>query len=351
MTNQEWLQQNNAKIEAMQAKLDAKLIAYNVDEEITAQEVLLADLKTQVDNLDEINLGGATATESDVLAGKTFFSGDAEIKTGTLEVPDLSATTATTDDVLQGKKFYNAQGEFVEGIYTPPTSTDNKLSQVLNGDAITLTASDLAGVTAIRQQAFNKYPNELNITIPSSVTDIGMYAFYDSKLKELKFEENSQLKTIGVMSFHNTDITSVTIPKSVTTMGSDAFSFCYDITSLTFEQGCLITEIPSSAFQNSCNIDMLDLSTCIQLTKIGNNAFSSSTIRNMILPSSLTSIGSSAMPGSLDTLTVLATTPPTLNANFAQRLATIYIPAGTLSAYQSATNWSKYSAKFVELEV
>lgn len=85
------------------------------------QETLLLNLQKQVDELPE-NSGGADvsiadAIESDVLAGKTFFSGDTELKTGTLVVPDLSATTATEEDVFEGKKFYNAQGEFVNGGY------------------------------------------------------------------------------------------------------------------------------------------------------------------------------------------------------------------------------------------
>ena len=46
-----------------------------------------------------------------------------------------------------------------------------------------------------------------------------------------------------------------------------------------------------------------------------------------------------------------ATTPPTATgAPFGtSNPKVIYIPAGTLSAYQTATNWSRYSAVYVEM--
>ena len=50
-------------------------------------------------------------------------------------------------------------------------------------------------------------------------------------------------------------------------------------------------------------------------------------------------------------MTIQSTTPPTLSNTDAISTATttIYIPYGTLSAYQSATNWSSFASKFVEL--
>lgn len=318
----------------------------DLDAELNEQESLLSDLQSQVDNLPEIDLDDATATESDVLAGKTFFSGNAELKTGTLEVPDLSATTATAEDVLQGKKFYNAQGEFVEGSYV----SVSKLPQVVNGDAVTLTASDLEGITQV-QAAFYYYPNELNITIPSTVTIIKDSAFYRCKFGSFEIEENSQLKEIESVAFSHSSIKSVHIPKSLEIMGNGAFSYCNLIESITFEQGCKIQQIPSYAFRQVGSIQMVDLTPCIQLTEIKSNAFKDSGIYNMILPSTLTTLESNSLPNILRTLTVLSTTPPSLAyAIYSIYLTTIYIPKGTLSAYQSATNWSCYANIFVELE-
>lgn len=67
--------------------------------------------------VNAVDLSIATATADDVKQGKTFYSGDATIKTGTASIPDLSQTTATAGDVLKGKEFYDASGDKVTGTY------------------------------------------------------------------------------------------------------------------------------------------------------------------------------------------------------------------------------------------
>ena len=72
------------------------------------------------------------------------------------------------------------------------------------------------------------------------------------------------------------------------------------------------------------------------------------------IPSTVTYIYNQAFQQctSLNQITLFATTPPTLvNTNaIPSNVTTIYIPYGTLNAYQSATNWSTLSSKFVEME-
>lgn len=76
-------------------------------------------------------------------------------------------------------------------------------------------------------------------------------------------------------------------------------------------------------------------------------------LESVTIPASVTSIGVDAFVGcdNINTLTVLATTPPTLtDATCCDCAGVIYIPAGTLEAYSTANNWQHYSNKFVELE-
>lgn len=302
--------------------------------------------------VNTIDVALADATESDVLAGKTFFSGDNVIKTGTLEVPDLSATTATTEDVLQGKKFYNAQGEFVEGSYV----SQDRLALFLANSIGEVKEEDLNGLTKIRKYQFAYYPNALTVNIPQSVTKIEEYAFYYSGADVVKFNENSQLTSIGSYSFYSSSLKSVVIPKNVSYIGSNAFGYCSYLGSIEFEQGCPITSIGSSVFTNSGGgapaAFNIDLTPCVNLKYLESNAFYSVPIKNLKLPETILKINSNVVSSSyLNELTILATTPPTLlaSSNFSA-FKKIYIPAGTLSAYESATNWSAFAGKFVELE-
>lgn len=75
-------------------------------------------------------------------------------------------------------------------------------------------------------------------------------------------------------------------------------------------------------------------------------------LENLIIGKGITNILRTAFGGcfNLREMTILATTPPTIQRDsFPEGLTTIYIPAGTLSAYQTATNWSNFSDKFVEI--
>ena len=326
-----------------------------IGDDLTAQEALINDIQTQLDNIPEVEqipVEMATATESDVLAGKTFFSGDTEIKTGALTVPDLSATTATAEDVLQGKKFYNAEGEFVEGSYV----SEDRLALFLADSIGEVKEEDLNSSTKIRKYQFTYYPNALTVNVPQSITQIEEYAFDHSGVDVVNFNENSQLEYIGSRAFYTSSLKSVVIPKSVTYISSNAFAYCYYLGNIEFEQGCQIVNILSSTFANSggrasAAFD-IDLTTCINLKTLEDSAFKNVPLKNFKLPSTLTSIAANAISGGfLNELTVLATTPPSLNAysNFGG-FNTIYIPAGTLSLYESATNWSAFVGKFVELE-
>ena len=101
------------------------------------------------------------------------------------------------------------------------------------------------GVTTIGEYAFNNcgtYWDEenhqgvenLKVTMGNNVTSIGAYAFQEcSKLKSIALP--SKLTTIGNYAFHNTGLTSITIPASVTNIGDYAFQGCNSMTSITIE--------------------------------------------------------------------------------------------------------------------
>lgn len=91
--------------------------------------------------------------------------------------------------------------------------------------------------------------------------------------------------------------------------------------------------------------------------EIASMAFSGSSIEKLILPSTLTKIGETSGVVTYPLrdkaiIVVNAVTPPTASSGNifdAYMPKAIYIPAGTLTAYQNATNWSKYKDVFVEM--
>ena len=144
-----------------------------------------------------------------------------------------------------------------------------------------------------------------------------------------KVEIGRGVTGIGSYAFQRCySLLSITIPDGVTSIGNYAFQYCYSISSITIPDG--ITSIGSSAF-----------STCYSLASI-------------TIPDGVTSIGNYAFQNcySIKEYHLLPTTPPTLsNTNAFGSIPAdciIYVPAGSLEAYQTATNWSAYADQMQE---
>ena len=134
-----------------------------------------------------------------------------------------------------------------------------------------------------------------NITIPSSVTSIGLNAFSNcTNLTIVTFAPDSQLQSIGNSAFNSTALTNITIPASVTGIGSSAFSGCANLTD--------IAVAPNSQLQTiggfSGCISLANIIIPVSVTRIGANAFSGCTnLTNITIPSSVTFIGANAFSG------------------------------------------------------
>ena len=108
---------------------------------------------------------------------------------------------------------YNAttgQTDYTTIIGYAGSSKDVVIPEMINGVAPTTIASS----------AFAS--NQLtSISIPDSVTSIGSSAFYSNKLTQIKLPAN--LKTIGDSAFRENWLNSINIPPSVTSIGKAAF--------------------------------------------------------------------------------------------------------------------------------
>ena len=231
------------------------------------------------------------------------------------------------------------------------------------------------GAAKIGDYAFQKASGLSYISLPTGITAIGNNAFeVCHRLNAVSCPEG--VKTIGSNAFHNCfDLTNAVIPDtvtkiggyafaacyslrkavipdSVTTMESYAFSDCIGLTELTVP-GSIVT-MPIYAF-NGCN-RVISTEIMDGVSAIGNNAFSSChNLEIVTVPASITSIGNNSF-GSCQALAefrILAQTPPTITTNTFNDTPddlVIYVPKGTLEAYQAAANWTAHAAKMREME-
>ena len=124
---------------------------------------------------------------------------------------------------------------------------------------------------------------------------------------------------IPAAAFSNSEIKSVIIPESVTSIGDRAFYQCQSMEKVTISEN--ITEIGKSAFAGCTSLESIDIpkgistlnngtfSGCTQLsyvklpdaiTEIGSSVFYGTSLTSICLPETITTIGSSAFP---DTIT------------------------------------------------
>lgn len=123
--------------------------------------------------------------------------------------------------------------------------------------------ADLDGcpVRSIEERIFKGCTNLLSITIPNSVTTIGAIAFEGcSNLRTVIL--GSQLMSIGEYAFQScTSLYSITIPDSVTSIGEFAFSGCKSLTSATMGNG--ITSLKSGTFYGCRNLTSVNIPSSV----------------------------------------------------------------------------------------
>ena len=152
--------------------------------------------------------------------------------------------------------------------------------------------------------------NLKSITIPNSVTSVGIAAFVSCSAFTSITIPNS-VTSIGASAFSGcTSLTSVTIPNSVTNVGDAAFSKCTSLTTITLPDGVLsvndwtfsgctqlasvkmgenVTSIGQFAFENCKSLFSITIPNKVQT--IGTYAFTKCTsLTSITIPENVTSI-------------------------------------------------------------
>ena len=188
--------------------------------------------------------------------------------------------------------------------------------------------------------------------IPEDVKKIGYSAFYGCiNLKAITIPTSVEL--VERAAFHNTGITSITIPANTTLQGGamvgatieGVFTECKELESVSIEAG--LSHIPSAGFGGCTKLSVINIPNTVE--SIGRMAFfGCSALKSITFPQSVTSLEDMAFGGcsSLKAVNVNAFFPPALGNGTFTSSPTCTIPCGTITLYQ-ASDWNDQVGKFV----
>lgn len=287
-----------------------------------------------------------------------------------VNISDLSAwmnidfISTYSNPLASGYHNLYLNGELVTDLVIPDGPTEIKDYAFAYGKFKSVTIP--GSVTSIGSGAFENCTNLTSIEIPNSVTSIGSGAFARSGLTSVEISATSigqnafgsctnlasvaildGVVSIGPLAFSQCEnLTSVEMPGSVTSIGYNAFVSCTKLESVVIPNS--VTSIESSTFASCYSLSSVTIPNSV--TSIGLFAFRDCrSLTSLTIPNSVATIENYAFRGctGLTEINSLNPVPPTVTSTSAfdsqnYTTATLNVPEGSLSAYQSAEAWKDF---------
>ena len=118
---------------------------------------------------------------------------------------------------------------------------------------LTISASQLAGVTSLSESVFAGFSSLRTVTLPDGLKSIGKKAFNNcEELTSVTIPEG--VESIGADAFHACmKLTDINLPDSITSIGTGAFYACNSLKTITIPKG--VTTISTTAFYSCGNLE------------------------------------------------------------------------------------------------
>ena len=240
--------------------------------------------------------------------------------------------------IYGGIKVYNSPGIYVEPstkILAHLTLSDGSIVDIEDDDTGVLKRAMISAYSA----------TTVSVEITTACTTVGQMAFVGNSISNIYISESVTTLESNAFRFCS-GLTSIDIPNSVTTFGEGVFSVCSALTSVNIQS--TLTSIPGSMFYGCHSLTSFNIQSGV--TSIGQSAFEEcSGLTSVTIPSNVTSIDKRAFYNCrrLTSVTVEATTPPTMGIQVFNNTnnCPIYVPAESVDAYKTETNWSSYASR------
>lgn len=223
--------------------------------------------------------------------------------------------------------------------------------------------------TKIVDKMFYNCRSLSEIDIPNSITQIGTNAFAECiNLNSVSLPSN--IAELGEKAFYNSGIISITLPKSINTIGNSVFSKSTSLQTVIFEKEMNLTVLPEKTFQGCSELKNISFPASLRtiaasafeqcnklqylifdddavLEAISTNAFNlCGSLKAITLPATINSIGGNAFGScnNIQTITIHNQEPPSAgSSSFSSETiskASLYVPDSY--AYGQHPFWSQF---------